>query len=409
MVTLSHLHPEHKLGKIQNIVMKDLSHFVSNNCCADKTLADGYINALNQEVEKIKKDLTHAILRYPKLRVIKTYVIYHQHTLIDLAGHLLTYTLPRHLITKPDPSRCEFFSYHTFQVLQHLLDFLQQQFAQHFVIETWVPTHYREIAICDIGHNLPALSHQLAARLTDHELLNICLQPLQQFSNRGHEQDITYQHIQYLKELKAELTRIAYDPAIHNVPKALHRTLLHLNFNAAEYHTYFIQTIKNAIRKEELGYMDQISQLHRFRKIINQQKVKKDVAFNPNEPPIAQQLTQWINEEAEYTAFNMALEKQRLENTCLLTEGYKVKTNLSVYELAYFVRLLMEAKVIFVDKVTHFLKFLSLTHETKDQKSFSDHSIRNKFYDIERSTLLSMKRILQKMLEIIEEALPMAR
>lgn len=82
-----------------------------------------------------------------------------------------------------------------------------------------------------------------------------------------------------------------------------------------------------------------------------------------------------------------------------VTKQEKLNTNLSVAEVAFFMKVLHDAKVIKSENATDLINFLANYVRTDRSTTISPGSLRNKYYNVESSTVESMKGVIKDLMK----------
>src|SRR5690606_6409045 len=101
-----------------------------------------------------------------------------------------------------------------------------------------------------------------------------------------------------------------------------------------------------------------IQRLSFFLKMVNQTQVKPGVGYNRTIHSLKEQLAEWIAEEVFYLEKMHKLNEKNAAGT-VLAEGFKLKTEMSVSQLAYLLRVFIETKVINNKNVSDLIRFFS--------------------------------------------------
>ena len=81
----------------------------------------------------------------------------------------------------------------------------------------------------------------------------------------------------------------------------------------------------------------------------------------------------------------------------------KIKSNLSVSQLAYFCRLMYESGAIVPKSQTDILKFITDNFHTVNTQEISIRSLRSRYYTVDLATKEAIKALLNKMIKAIDQ------
>ena len=161
---------------------------------------------------------------------------------------------------------------------------------------------------------------------------------------------------------------------------------------------YNISIIKQELNKEPV-VSKQVHLLYHYLKEYNQMQVSTNLVYNPNLPPTKLQVITWIEEELNYIQrINNRVEEGAPDPT--KDKKNKISLNLSVAQLAYFVKLLVEVKIMDGTNQNELMRFLVNHCQTFKTEVISFKSLSSKFYNIEQSTKQSVKDIIIKLLNL---------
>lgn len=86
----------------------------------------------------------------------------------------------------------------------------------------------------------------------------------------------------------------------------------------------------------------------------------------------------------------------------VVSTGEKIKSHLSVSQLALFCRLMYDQEAISVVKQTDILKFIANNFQTQNAPEISARSLRSKYYNIDLTTKEAVKDMLNKMIKTVD-------
>ena len=136
-------------------------------------------------------------------------------------------------------------------------------------------------------------------------------------------------------------------------------------------------------------------------KKINQIPVKPGMVYKTTLPSAREQIGCWICEELAYLE-----KKQKLLAPVSAVrvgeqnEFSKVRTSLSVAQLALAVKLLTETKVITNKNAAELMRIIAGSFRTDRQEVISEESLRNKSYSFETSTVSRVKDVIIELLNL---------
>ena len=202
----------------------------------------------------------------------------------------------------------------------------------------------------------------------------------------------TYRRIIYVKEVQKEILRLT-GQANESIDDELRTMLYYLNYNSIRSFAYHTQLIADLVDSAET-HVQKIESLSLQLKKINQAQVKPSVGYNYLAPSLKSQLSNYIIEEIDYLQKLQTLGSDPPAGVVVRKENeLRIDFNLSVAQLALFIKTLLECKVIQNQNTTELLKLLARIAVTKKTDWISYDSLRAKFYNVESSTKATVRQL----------------
>ena len=157
--------------------------------------------------------------------------------------------------------------------------------------------------------------------------------------------------------------------------------------------------VKSELERKD-SFKSQLEHLSLLIKNLSQTQVKPDYGLKPGRTSIKILLLNWLEDEMHY------IEKKR-QLTLMIppaTQGAvpegdtKIKTTLSVSQLAYMIRILKEEGIIVNDNKAELIRFFSRHFSSAHNETISRESLRSKYFAFEVSTVKHVQEILNKLL-----------
>lgn len=355
-------------------------------------------NVIIQEVERIKQTFIHEVFTFTDERHLERYIQYHQQALIRLMDQVAN----DHNVVHGSADKTTFKNFYT--GIEELLSFVERHFAKYFDQDAKTPESYIGIARKVASENSRKLQDELIKRNADSRIIELMLSVLRKLSDDNSNQDMTYRKVIYAKEIQKELFRLMNYPESHqNINEELRLLMYYLNYNSIRCFTYHAHYI-NLVLDEVETRSEKIEKLSYLLKIINQAQVKPGIGYNLQAPSLVSQLSGYIVEEIEHYERLQQLANTPTANAMeKLIGSFKIQLEMSVAQIAFFVKLFIESRIIVTNNVTGVLRFLSKILVSKRTESFSYDSFRAKFYNVESGTKESVRNILLKMIEYIDK------
>lgn len=348
----------------------------------------------DNETERIKKAIIDEVFSLNKDKQVERYIQQHQSALIRLCNSLLKHISPKQFKTslkeanvKTIPGLC----FYIYFKLEHILNFIESYFTKYFNQDEKIPTSYRIIGQLEFREKIKTIDHQKKC-----ELMEIALYPIQEFISQN--SPITYRNLIYLKELFNEIKTVCPKCNEKKYYCRLRCNLIYLNFNSYKFFTHLTIHIKNEFQKEE-SLTKQVEIVSFHLKKLNQAQIKPNFAYKPNHTSIKEQLTNWILEEMAFIEKKHQLTlKFPNANIDEINSRFKLITNLSVSQVAYFIRILVETGVIQNKNPRELIYFFASHIKTKKTENISPESFRNKYYGTEESAKEVVREMIIKLM-----------
>jgi hypothetical protein len=355
-----------------------------------------------QEVERIKRSFITQLFQVEHECRLELFIQHHQAHIIRLADKVAT------AIDKEESLNLKSIgSGHTrinlckilLQCFEDLLNYIEVHFVKYFNQDQKIPDSYALLSEKEFDEKLQRLRDTFKQRHVDERLTDIVLYPIQQFVSIHQKRNVTFRGLIYLKYLANGLLRLSEEEGA-NPTEVIYEYMFYLNFNS--YHLLKYATAK--IRNEIEGLPSMAAQLEHLSlkiKKLNQAHVKPSFAFKIKRESLKSLLSNWLEEEIHF------IEKKR-QLTLMIPPGgekaadlnqFKVKTTLSVPQLAYTVRLLREAGVFTNENKADLIRFFSKNFATANSENISAESFRSKFFGFERSAVSHIQGILTKLIQ----------
>jgi hypothetical protein len=388
----------YELEKLEGIITAELLKIHGESIAAHQT--DAVKKALREEAERIKKKFVYEIFGFEDERHLERYIQIHQQELIRLTDLLAS------RVKKLNPeSESDFTDLYQFagSMLEGLLEFIERHFTKYFDQDTKAPESYIILAGSDVVKGFGDLQDQLKQLEADSYLIELALHPLKKFIENIPSGQISYRKIIYVKEVHKELSRVIQAGKRNDeVNEDVRLVLLYLNFNTIKYFRYYTNYV-NALLREIDSASGRIEKLSYLLKTINQTQVKPEVGYNRAIRTLKDQLVDWISEEIFYLEKMYQINEKNLSVAGALTDDFKLRTEMSVSQLAYLLKVFIETKIIHNKNVSELIRFFSRFFQTKRLENISYESFRVRYYNTEDSTKRSVRNILLLMVDHINK------
>lgn len=284
------------------------------------------------------------------------------------------------------------------QVLTDILKTLQEQFSKYFNFSANVTVISQLESIVFFKGRMEQIQEKEIN--IDSTLLNIALNPVKEFIEKGKKTGYSYQKIDYFDTLLHEIESI--DNACDNTSISLTNALISINFNGSWFLKYLINKISEELKKED-SLSKNLQVLSSYLKFYNQVNVRPDFALEPNNVSIKALIISWIYEEIDYLEKEIRI-KEFIKQLGECSEaGIKIQTGLSVAQLGFFLKLLVDCDVIKNPKQTDVIRFFSQNISTKQTETVSLSSLSSKYYNHEENNKIVVKEYLIRMINEVNK------
>ncbi|MEO7992600.1 MAG: hypothetical protein ABI663_23815 [Chryseolinea sp.] len=389
---------KYELEKLEHVVTNELLARGEKHVPITTDQLDSSKQVLRDETDRIKKKFVHEIYAFEDERHLERYIQLHQQELIRLMDQLAGV---KHDGDNDDPNDHELYR-HACRAVEELLTFIERHFTKYFDQDTKAPESYITLAGSDMVKTYGDLLDSLKTLNVDGHLIDLVLHPMKKFIESIPAGQITYRRIIYVKEIQKEIQRIIFSQK-KDIPldDHLRAELLYLNYNTIKYFRYYTNFIVAQLENVDSS-SGRIERLSYFLKLVNQTQIKPGVGYNRTIHTLKEQLSEWIAEEVFYLEKMHKLNEKNAAGTAL-ADDFKLKTEMSVSQLAYLLRVFIETKIINNKNVSDLIRFFSRFFQTKRLESISYESFRVRYYNTEEGTKRSVRNMLLQMVDYINK------
>jgi hypothetical protein len=390
---------KYELETLENIITNELLASREKNKGIAPEQLDALKGMLQEEIERIKKKFVHEIFAFEDERLLERYIQLHQQELIRLTDLLSMKTDQSFHLQKQEYLELH---RHISNTVEELLRYIERHFTKYFDQDTRAPESYIAIAGSEIVKWYSDFQDQLKRRNADLTLIDLVLYPMKKFIENIPTGQITYRGIIYVKEIQKELHQILIPGKEGNdVDDDIRLVLLYLNYNTIKYFRYYTNYVTDLLREMDSA-AGRIEKLSYLLKLVNQTQVKPGVGYNKTIYSLKDQLSDWIGEEVTYLE-KMHKLNERNASGSNLAEDFKLKTEMSVSQLAFLLRVFIETKIIHNKNVSDLIRFFSRFFQTRRLESISYESFRVRYYNTEDSTKRFVRNMLLQMVDHINK------
>lgn len=386
----------YELEKLNKYINQDLKNLLDRAATKDEVVDfEKWVKNIVNEIERIKKAFINAAFGSQNDKQIERYIEYHQVELIRLTDQLNEYN---HEEEDGLNSSSKNYMGSVLIVLKELLTYVECHFSRFFNIDATIPLPYQQLAASDFKDRLIYIDKLFTRNNVDKNLSKMIMYPIRDFVRADAKGRLTFRRLMYFKKLINELEDYLQSSSdgTNHVSKLI-SSMIYMNFNSYKFFAHCTEQIKEQYQVKET-LTEQLDTLALTSKIINQTQQKPGVAYRPQRDSLKNTLIDWIDEEVNFLmkrhqlTLNMNLTKTDMPN------DFKLNTSLSVAQLACFVRVLLEEKVIINRNQREVLKFFAQFTRTKKAENVSPESLRTRYYNVDTSTKEAVKDIIINLL-----------
>lgn len=203
---------------------------------------------------------------------------------------------------------------------------------------------------------------------------------------------VTYHQQKFAHELIDDLIWQFANTEPDALEKELTKLTLNRNLNSTRAFYYWKDLIKARMNAAELS-SDKREQLLEVQMEIQHTFVKQK-GFHFNNTSLRDQLLDYVAGELNYLE---QLETSVKKSTEQPAEHFRVRTELSVSQLACLLKMLVDTRIIVNPNVSELLRFFAQTIVSKRAETISFDSLRAKYYNIESGTKEAIRQTLQSL------------
>lgn len=327
--------------------------------------------AIKAEKERIEDCIREAMLNIKKEHQKKEYILQHHVNVVKIADKVFGYLIPkdrRALYVMSNTFTVDNLYRKVFICLEQLLEFLENDFPDHFDKRVRMPEAKRWLLELEMKEKLQGIKRELKNAGIEDSLVEVACMPLADLLVS--EREINYLLYQFLKTLFKKLSSFCHLTANKSVTEKFLRMLWRMNYNSVWVYNYCVVEYDRTV-KDAGSITDAIQYLQRQEMMLKQIVVRTDIAFRCDQPSITNQLLGWITEE-------LKLLKDEQAQVKLNKKWAKITTILSVEELGYGCRLLHEQGLFPAIEIGELMELTAERFATPKSKEISLDSIMNK-------------------------------
>lgn len=375
---------------------------------------DEWLKTFREEKERIVRVLMNKVFDVASdSKRLEVYVQQHQHGITALAIILFRY------ISLSSKERQSFYT-SLCEDLKSLLSYILRHCDKYLDLNLPLPHNYSTLVVSDLEGQLQHVEEHFRGPEWSSELLDLALNPIRDFVHN--KKSITYRRLLYYQELLYQISLLSADHEVSymmyhyqlldNIMKEIGKTetkenvkinilLLYMNFNAPDYIAYCIAGLNRKFG--DLPNPERLRIMRIYRKFITHVKLKPSFSFMPEiKESTLDQLQYWIEREIEYLEREQLNGNEGEQKSAPNEPTDKIRTSLSAKELAVFIRLFAEAKIITNQSNREVYRAVSQYFTTTGTDGLTFEGIRSRNYNLSRNAVYSVKERLLTCVNILQ-------
>ncbi|MEO6548290.1 MAG: hypothetical protein ABIN94_09830 [Ferruginibacter sp.] len=295
---------------------------------------------------------------------------------------------------------------HLLKVLDEILEFLEHNFSRYFNLEERLPETCKLSMKSGFAQCIDNIIQQSKQLNLEEPLVNILIQPFEEFIQEGGPMPVSYRKMQYLVLLQQELSCMLLPGQKIPVRENILERFLCLNFNEPVFINYYISIISLDVAHAG-DLLSQSGQLAWWLRTIRQVQSGIGAGYRPKHPSAKDELVEWLINEIVFTEKKHQLALLNPPHLPVTREdpgatdaaeiGETLITSLSVKQLAFFARLLYDEGIIGCNSQTALLTTIATTFRRQRQDNISAGNLRVKYYAIDEPTKTIVRGVLMKL------------
>ncbi|MEZ4945127.1 MAG: hypothetical protein R2804_06340 [Cyclobacteriaceae bacterium] len=349
----------------------------------DGTESEQFNFCLPDDVKEAFNSIQLNILTLDSERELKQYVQYHQRVVTMQMNEIMKHMEANPCFRKLGRDVCA--------ELEKILEFLRGNFPKQFSQCSSIPRLYenriQEGSILEIDEIRTAIQESPI----NLGLKEMCLNVLTDFVHQV-DQQLNFRSVDQLECLLEEFKRINLADRNWPLEEEIRSLFIELNFNSNSIRYHFIQYFKSDLQRVE-SLTDQIERIAYHLKYVNQVHVRQEFVDNDYDVTLKETLAAWIYEELEFMnrKYQMTIVPGSTKDG--LRNDFKIDFDMSVSQVACFIKTLVETGIIRNKNVSELIRFLASCVKTKRSENVSHESFRMKYYNVESNTKDAVKSL----------------
>jgi hypothetical protein len=352
----------------------------------------GQVKSVVAVCTSLKGKWIHELFSSIKEHILTRYVQYHQAGITALSN-LVSTRIPASYFQGPENQLYQLY-YTVVRSLEELLEFLRQGFYKYFDSDYAVSTdHYRAHAE-QISLRLEEVKPLLHKTGIDAALVESIVVSFNNRVTDAKQSGISYRQLNYCHNLLNIISqKVKEQPELATIELA--NELFRQNFNSYYFNQWYqnyLGTIISAAveNKREVTILAQV-------KLLGLQFVERHKLFEPELPPINEQLLLWLSQMLPAQSI------APIKDIFKVNGHTRMPLQFSVTQFALFVRLCYLEGCFHVNNISDILRFFTQHFETKKQLNISFKSFARAFYGADQATAAVVRDFLQRIINTLNK------
>jgi hypothetical protein len=281
---------------------------------------------------------------------------------------------------------------------ESIFSYIEKRFLMYINmnIQCSYNTKLHEIPIIDAL--AASIKENLVASNINEKLVKEIAKIICKAENIVYNDNVSLKSLIYFKLLLTNLKELI-DKNLFN-EDVISKCLFQINLNSTGFFYYLSSKIMSEINaiSDKAG---KIERLNYFLKVYKQEQITEEASYTEN-ANIKKQITAWLKEEIKFISYRIYNDINPDLITAYLDDivEEKLEINLSVNQIAYFLKLGVEAKIITNNNKEEVFRIISKFVSSKKSQNISSISLNRKFYETDNNTVNAVKEHLIKMINL---------
>ncbi|MFX1705043.1 hypothetical protein PV783_13865 [Chitinophaga sp. CC14] len=383
-----------------NLLLKEITIEKLSEVAASTTATDSHLPSLNQVIDKLYQEILNQLSRIHNNELARNYV---HDVQWELNNTIETF------LNKPGKESLGANEQDTFNSiclrLTDLIDLITRRFVDFLNPATPLPYTYSLMAGKKLENSVRQIRQELTSSRINKQLLEITIRPI---SERAKDPaGITYRELIYFSTLCENLLLLKKDPPLNTytvydyqvistqlkemsmneqkINVMLHILLLHFNFNSPEYITFCIANLQDKLNLLPTEN-DRTKVLRLYLKLMNQVILRPGFSLNAaSQISASKQIRKWVEQEINY----LPAPPTTAGGTA---EREKIDTSLSSAELAVFIDVFIEGKIITNTNKSKVFRIIASLFNTLGSDNISPNTLRSKSVNKKDGTIEKVRQ-----------------